>query len=210
VIPVGNRYLLCVSSYPLPKPFAEQCYADETARLYWMETEDFITFSKPEKLFPKGDGEDEGRMIDPFLFTDKDDPSRYLLLFKQKGISLSESYDLEHWSYLGRADGGENACILEENGAYLLLHSPHNGIGVKTTLDLLHWEDRGTVLPPETNEDWAKGRLTAAFAMKNEDPSVPYRYLVFFHGSRADTSPETHGNASLALYYTNDFQSYVF
>ncbi len=37
-----------------------------------------------------------------------------------------------------------------------------------------------------------------------------YRYIVFFHGSRADSYPETHGAASLAYAYTNDFEQYYF
>ena len=37
-----------------------------------------------------------------------------------------------------------------------------------------------------------------------------YKYIVFFHGSRADSSPETHGAASLAFAYTNDFSAYFF
>ncbi len=51
---------------------------------------------------------------------------------------------------------------------------------------------------------------TAAFAMENPDKASPYKYIVFFHGSRSDSYPETHGSATLAYYYTNDFQSYIF
>ena len=211
VIRVGDRYLICVCSYPMPKPLTEMSYADETARLFFMETKDFVTFSTPTRIYAKGiDYVDEGRMIDPFVLEDRNQRGRYVLFFKQKGISVSESYDLRHWNYLGHADGGENACVVAENEDYLLLHSPHNGIGLKKSNDLLHWIDCGVVLPKETEEPWANGRLTAAFAMKNENPTIPYRYIVFFHGSKKDSVPETHGSASLAMYYTDDFQTYVF
>ena len=195
---MGNRYLICVCSYPMPKPLTEMRYADETARLFFIETKDFVTFSAPTKIYAKGlDCVDEGRMIDPFVWEDQNKTGRYLLFFKQKGVSVSESYDLRHWNYLGHTDGGENACVLVENEGYLLLHSPHNGIGLKKSTDLLRWIDCGVVLPKEAEEKWANGRLTAAFAMKNENPQIPYRYIVFFHGSKKDSVPETHGSPPL-------------
>ena len=211
VLRVGEYYRIFICSYPMPKPWTEMSYADESARLFFIETTDFVTFSSPKKIYAKGlDCADEGRMIDPFVLEDQNQKGRYLLFFKQNGVSVSESYDLHNWRYLGSADGGENACVLVEDGTYLLLHSPHNGIGLKKSDDLSVWQDCGTVLPKESNEEWANGRLTAAFAMKNEDPTIPYRYIVFFHGSKKDAHPETHGAASLAMYYTNDFKTYIF
>ena len=211
VIRVRDHYRICVTSYPMPLPFEEQCYADKTARLFFIETTDFRTFSEPKKIAAKGiDCEDEGRMIDPFVLEDKDVCGRYLLFFKQNGVSISESYDLENWKYLGHVEGGENACVFVEDGRYHLIHSPHNGIGHKVSEDLSTWTDLGVCLPKETNEAFASGRLTAAFAMKNEQSEIPYRYVVFFHGSKKESSPETHGDASLAMYYTNDFETYIF
>ena len=211
VIRVGDAYRICVCSYPMPVPYEQRGYADDTARLYWIETRDFVTFTQPRRILAKGsDCADEGRMIDPFVLEDKDRAGRYLLFFKQHGVSMSESFDLENWSYLGHVEGGENASVVVENGQYHLIHSPHNGIGHKVSEDLQCWTDLGVCLPKETEAAWANGRLTAAFAMKNRDPAIPYRYLVFFHGSRRDSTPETHGDASLAFYYTDDFRRYVF
>jgi len=34
-----------------------------------------------------------------------------------------------------------------------------------------------------------------------------YKYVMFFHGSR-NVYPETHGNASLAMVFTDDFVSF--
>lgn len=211
VIRFGDRYRIFVTSYPMPYPFATCAYADETARLFFIETTDFRSFSEPQKIYAKGiECKDEGRMIDPFILEDKDVQGRYLLFFKQNGVSISESYDLASWNYLGHVDGGENACVFVEDNRYHLIHSPHNGIGHKVSDDLFAWNDLGVCLPKEANESWADGRLTAAFAMKNEQSEIPYRYLVFFHGSKQESYPETHGDASLAMYYTNDFQTYVF
>lgn len=211
IIAVGNRYRICVTSYPMPFPFSQKGYADETARLFWIDTEDFVHFSEPKRIFPKGSScADEGRMIDPFVLEDKDQQGRYLLFFKQNGVSMSESYDLENWNYLGHIEGGENACVLVEDGLYHLIHSPHNGIGHKTSKDLVDWTDCGVCLPKVTEQAWAAGRLTAAFAMKNENPKIEYRYIVFCHGSRKESMPETHGDASLAMCYTDDFTEYFF
>ena len=211
VIRYGNKYLICVTSYPMPEPFCERWFADESARLFFIETEDFVHFSKPERIYPKGkDCIDEGRMIDPYVIEDKNDAGRFLLLFKQNGVSISESRDLVNWKYLVSIDGGENACVLNLSDGYLMLHSPENGIGVMTSENLTDWKELGVILPPETKEPWASGRLTAAFAMKNPSTSVKHKYIVFFHGSRADSYPETHGAASLAMYYTDDFREFEF
>ena len=208
VIKRGAEFLIAVTSYPMPRPYLERPYADETARLYFISTKDFESFSEPRRIYPKGrvSFEEEGRMIDPFVLFDG---GMYHLFFKQNGVSRSVSRDLEEWTYLGRAEGGENACVLKRDGKYLLIHSPENGIGIKESEDLAVWSDVGTYTLCQESWDFASGRLTAAFAMEAE-PSSAYRYLVFFHGSRAEQPPETHGAASLALAFTNDFEHYVF
>ena len=211
VIRVGDKYRIFVTSYPMPDPFSVRWFADDSARLFFIETEDFVHFSEPERIYPKGKGcTDEGRMIDPYVIEDKGDVGRFLLLFKQNGVSISESRDLVNWKYLGRIDGGENACVVSVGDKYVMLHSPENGIGVKESHDLASWCEVGVFLPKESLEEWASGRLTAAFAMENPDTSAEYKYIVFFHGSVSDSYPETHGKASLAMYFTNDFKEYKF
>ena len=70
----------------------------------------------------------------------------------------------------------------------------------------MHWRETGHEPLRKPEWDWADGRLTAAFAL--ELPcGFARRYAVFFHGSR-DVFPETHGNATLALVYTDDFVSF--
>jgi hypothetical protein len=207
VIEHNGEYLISVTSYPMPLPYSERFYADETARLFFIRTKDFKTFSSPERIFPKGrDCANEGRMIDPFVFGEG---GEYLLFFKQNGVSVSRSRDLENWTYMGNIEGGENACIIKDGERYLLIHSPENGIGIKESSDLLEWRDVGLYTLGQEHWDFASGRLTAAFAIPTNDPH-PYKYIVFFHGSRADSYPETHGAASLAYAYTNDFETYTF
>lgn len=207
VLQVGDEYFIFVTSYPMPVPYHVCDHADETARLFIIKTKDFRTFSEPVRIYPKGKAcENEGRMIDPFVFKNGDE---YLLYFKQNGVSMSRSEDLEHWEFLGRIDGGENTCVISDGDRYLLIHSPKNGIGIKESRDLRSWQDIGTYTLNQDKWEFASGRLTAAFAMRNEGTNG-YKYAVFFHGSRADSVPETHGAASLALAYTDDFKEYYF
>ena len=209
VIERDGEKLICITSYPMPLTFAESSCADHTARLYLMRTKDFRTFSSPEKIYAKGKAcpfDQEGRMIDPFIL-EKD--GTFLLFFKQRGISLSVSTDLENWSYMGATSGGENACVLQKDGAYLLIHSPENGIGLKTSTDLEQWKDLGVLTLEQTNWSWASGRLTAGFAMESHG-STKYKYILFFHGSKQESVPETHGDATLACVFTNDFQTFSF
>ncbi len=121
VICQGDDYVLCITSYPMPQPFAEYPFANETARIYTMRTKDFETFSEPQMLLPKGDtpAEELGRMIDPYIIQKED---FYYLFYKQNGASFSRSKDLQHWEYLGHANVGENVCVLQFSGEYLMLH----------------------------------------------------------------------------------------
>jgi len=207
VLEKDGEFILCFTSYPMPRPFAECSIADNTARIYLMRTKDFKTFSVPEKIYAKGkscDFEAEGRMIDPFLIK-KD--GQYYLFFKQNGVSLSVSKDLDNWEFRGSAPGGENACVIEADGRYLLIHSPKNGIGIKESGDLANWEDKGIHTLEQESWDWASGRLTAGFAMKSCG-GTSSKYILFFHGSRKEAFPETHGEATLACAFTDDFQTF--
>lgn len=187
VILKDGEFYIFVTSYPMPLPYSERYWADENARLFYIKTADFKTFSEPIRLYPKGkDCENEGRMIDPFVL---DENGKYLLFFKQNGISLSVSSDLEDWEYLGRTDGGENACVLKKDGKYLLIHSPENGIGIMESSDLKAWHDLGIYTLDQQSWEWASGRLTAAFAMETE-LDENHKYAVFFHGSRKDPFPK--------------------
>ena len=210
ILRVGDEYWICVTSYPMPDPYEVRSYATDDARLFFIKTKDFQSFSAPELILAKGDTPREamGRMIDPYIFRDRDDDGLYHLFFKQNGVSHAHSRDLIHWEYDGRMNGGENACVVLHDGLYYLIHSPENGIGLKVSKDLTAWEDRGVQTLGQSRWEWASGRITAAFAM--EAPrDYPRRYLVFFHGSRADSFPETHGSASIALAATDDFETYM-
>jgi hypothetical protein len=129
VIRAGGRWLLCLQTYPTPH---NEPYGDRTARLFTMASDDLIHWEEPRLLWVKGPDvpvQEMGRMIDPYLVQDRVDPARWWCFFKQNGVSMSYSDDLETWAYFGRAEAGENACVLVEGDEYVLIHSPANGVG---------------------------------------------------------------------------------
>ncbi len=207
-----GEFVLCFTSYPMPKPYLEQDCADASARLFTMRTKDFRTFSEPALLRVKGDGvpvEQMGRMIDPFIAADKDAPGKYWIFYKQNGVSMSYSYDLLHWTDCGHVEGGENACVLVEQDRYILIHSPQNGIGIKESEDLTHWNDLGTFYLKQDAWEWAQGRITAGFAMRAH-AGLGYRYILFFHGSVRESVPETHGEASIGIAFSNNLRQFTY
>lgn len=207
IIEHNGEFLICICSYPLLKPFCDDYIADDTARLYLIKTKDFKSYSRPEIINPKGDTpiSKTGRMIDPYIL-EKD--NGYYLFFKQNGVSRAFSTDLVHWEFLGNTDGGENVCVIKHNEDYLLIHSPENGIAISKSKDLVHWTEYSHTTLLQSDWDWASGRLTAAFAAELPS-SYPHRYIMFFHGSN-NVFPETHGDATLAAAFTDDFENFVY
>jgi hypothetical protein len=183
VIRNDGEWLLCVQTYP--RPNGEQ-YGNETARIWTMASSDLEHWGEPQLLRVKGPDvpvEKMGRMIDPFLVKDKDEPGKWWCFYKQNGVSMSWSRDLRNWTYEGHTVAGENPCVLVDHGEYVLFHSPRNGIGVKRSPDLKHWTDRGVLTLGQASWPWAQGRLTAGFVLDlRRDPAVG-KALLFFHGS---------------------------
>ncbi len=205
VIEHNGLFYICVCSYPLPQPFSQNHIANDDARLFTICTKDFVSFSEPVLLNPKSGipCEKLGRMIDPYIIK-KDDI--YHLFFKQNGVSLSTSTDFKNWHCVGRTDGGENACVIDFHGEYLLIHSPQNGIAFSKSADLMSWMPHSFTTLGQAEWEWAKGRITAAFA--TELPKgFGFKYIMFFHGS-TNVFPETHGNATLAAVFTDDFENF--
>lgn len=204
VIRFGDEWVLCLQTYPTPN---NEPYGDKTARVFVMRSRDLQTWSEPELLQVKGDAvarEDMGRMIDPYLIEDKDEPGKWWCLYKQNGASLSYSYDLKSWTYFGRVEAGENVCVLIDGEEYVLFHSPKNGIGVKRSRDFQTWMDCGLLTLGQAVWPWAIGRITAGHVLDLREGFG--KYVMFFHGSDAEGTREreTHGHASLALAWSDD------
>lgn len=209
IIKVGDEYILTITSYPLPEPYKKRFYATDDARIFTMKTKDFKDFTKPELIMAKGDMRvrEMGRMIDPYIFRDKDDFKKFYLFFKQNGVSMSHSSDLLHWEFDGFSEGGENACVIVKDDEYYLIHSPDDGIGIKKSRNLREWEDLGITKLGKDHWEWASGRLTAGFLMEAPE-GFSYKYILFFHGSKKEIEPETHGGASIGIAFTDDLKNY--
>ena len=174
-----------------------------------MCSDDLVEWDEPELIAVKGPDVarvDMGRMIDPYLIEDKDEPGKWWCFYKQNGASMSWSTDLERWTYAGRVDAGENVCLLIEEDDYVLFHSPKNGVGIKRSPDLRNWTDHGLLTLGQADWPWAQGRLTAGHVLDLRDEPAVGKYVMFFHGSSPEgcALQETHGHSSLALAWSDD------
>jgi hypothetical protein len=209
VVRYGDAWVLCLQTYPRPRG---EKYADGSARIFTMRSEDLEHWDEPRLLRVKGPKvpqEAMGRMIDPFLLQDKDLPGKWWCFFKQNGISLSFSSDLENWSFFGTTPAGENPCVIVDRDEYVLFHSPGNGIGMKRSADLAHWRDEGVTTLGQKDWPWAQGRITAGFVLDLRKTPGIGKALMFFHGSRYAESDARGGFdnfASIGLAWSDDLR----
>jgi hypothetical protein len=146
-----------------------------------------------------------GRMIDPFLIEDADDPGKWWCFYKQNGVSMSWYYDLKHWNYVGRRNAGENVTVIRQGDEYVMFHAPVNGIGIKRSKHLSQWgADEKLLVLGQEQWPWAKSRVTAATVIPLKEKKCVGKYLMFFHGARIKGDQPAHGQASLALAWSED------
>ena len=212
VIKYKDEWILCLQTYPRPDHTSDQevRYGNSDARLYTMRSKDLENWSAPEIMKVKGPNveiADMGRMIDPYLLEDKDEKGKWWCFYKQNGVSMSYTYDLQNWTFFGHTESGENVCVLHENNEYILFHSPSNGIGVKRSADLRNWTDWGDLITLGQEEwNWAKGRITAGAVVNLKENRELGHYLLFFHGSGPNSEKEGDfdKNASIGVAWSDD------
>ena len=200
VIRYKNAYYLCLQTYCRENG---EKYGNARCRIFTMRSTDLIHWEAPVMLRVKGDEVPEaemGRMIDPYLVQDLQNPEKWWCLYKQNGVSMSYSYDLEHWTYHGHTESGENVCVLPKDGSYLIFHSPDNGIGVLQTEDFTAFETVGALITLGQKEwPWADGRITAGFVLDLTDDPTYGKYIMFFHGSHNElVSFDQYANIGIA------------
>ena len=210
VIRYNNRWMMCLQTYPTPNG---GFFGDESARIFTMVSDDLIKWDQPKLIRVKGPNiarKDMGRMIDPYLIEDKDQPGKWWCFFKQNGASMSWSTDLNSWTYYGHVEAGENVCLLIDENNYVLFHSPNNGVGVKRSQDFQTWTDHGLLTLGQAEWPWAQGRLTAGHVLDLRDEEAVGKYVMFFHGSSPEgcALQETHGHSSLAFAWSPDLASW--
>ncbi len=212
IVRQGDDWVLCLQTYPRP---GEEAYGNAASRIWTMRSRDLETWSEPELLRVKGPDvsrEQMGRMIDPYLLEDKNEPGKWWCFYKQNGVSMSWSRDLKSWTYAGRTPAGENACVISDGGEYVLFHSPVNGVGVKRSVDLKEWRDERVLTLGQHAWPWAQGRLTAGFVLDlRRDPAVG-KALMFFHGSdfpEKDPRGGFDNFASIGLAWSDDLKTWT-
>ena len=182
-----GRFCLCCQTYCRENG---EKYGNANCRIWLRRSDDLIHWDAPELLRVKGDAVPDaemGRMIDPYLLEDREEPGKYWCFFKQNGVSLSHSRDLVHWEYAGHADCGENVCVEVVDGEYWLWHSPPNGIGLMKSRNLVDWERSPELITlGQAHWPWARGRLTAGVVADLRSVPEVGKALLFFHG----TGPE--------------------
>ena len=217
VVRFGKEWILCLQTYPrLKYRRGEKLrWADGSARLFIMRSKDLEQWSEPELLRVKGPGvavEKMGRMIDPYLIEDKDKPGKWWCFYKQSGVSLSWSYDMKNWTYFGRADSGENVCVLVDGDEYVLFHSPGNGVGVKRSKDLKQWRDVDELITLGQEQwQWAETRITAGVVLDLRKERRIGRYVMFFHGGgpgKNKTQDNVDANCSLGIAWSDDLKNW--
>jgi hypothetical protein len=176
-----------------------------------MRSRDLKEWGEPELLKVKGNAvalEDMGRMIDPYLIRDKDEPGKWWCFYKQNGVSYSGSYDLENWNFQGNTRSGENVCVLVDRGEYLLFHSPENGIGMKRSPDGVNWRDVGELITlGQEGWPWAERRLTAGVVLDLRGEKEIGKYIMFFHGEGPGVENSIHtfvANCSIGIAWSDD------
>ncbi len=184
VIRFDNRWVICLQTYPRTNG---ERYGNKNARIWTMRSNDLEHWSGPALLRVKGPDvpvEQMGRMIDPYLFADKDVPQKWWCIYKQNGLSLSWTRDLETWTYAGNTAAAENPCVIVDHDEYVLFDSPAGGIGVKRSRDLRTWRNVALLTLGLKDWPWAQGRLTAGFVLDLRGVPAVGKAIMFFHGSR--------------------------
>ena len=212
IIRYKDDWIICLQTYVTPN---KERWGNESSRICIMRSKDLINWSEPEILKVKGNGvpvPEMGRMIDPYLLEDMDEPGKWWCYYKQNGVSMSYSYDLVNWTFHGSASSGENVTVLYKDGEYILFHSPRNGIGIKKSKTPVDWgEDIALLTLGQDHWPWARKRLTAATVIDLSGDERFGKYIMFFHGSSkegARPAYNAHNNASLAFAWSTDLETW--
>lgn len=174
IIRFGGQWVMCMQTYPT------NCH------LWITRSKDLQNWSPRDMLMVKGPDvpvEQMGRMIDPCIFEDKDEPSKYWCFWKQNGAGLAWSRDLKAWNFVGHVAAGENVGVFVDGNDYVMVSSPSNGIALKRSPDLKTWSKGEVLLLGQSDWPWAQGRLTAGCVVNwRNDPRFG-KYVMVFHGN---------------------------
>ena len=217
IIRYEDEWILCLQTYPRPdyKRGDDLKWANQSARIFIMRSKDLMNWNEPELLKVKGAEvpvSEMGRMIDPYLLEDKDEPGKWWCFYKQNGVSYSYTHDFVKWSYVGHAKSGENVTVLVEEDEYILMHSPSNGIGIKRSTDFTRWkDDEGLITLGQKDWPWAENRLTAGTVIDlRAEPGIN-KYIMFFHAGgpgKIKTQDNVDANCSIGIAWSGNLKDW--
>ena len=206
----NGRWIMALQSYPIPPG---QDWADDTARLWIMESNDLEQWDPPRQIKPEGctaNWARSRRQIDPCIVAHA---GRFWCFYKTDGqLGLLVSSDLHTWEealpdrpVLKRRDTPdrstvENVCLIKDGDEWLMFFSPcrdGRGIGTARSQNLLDWYEVQYVEFPKVN--WADNGPTAPMVIDQQDTLGVW--LMVFHGERRLVSP--HG-AALGLAWSRN------
>ncbi|MCK5104095.1 MAG: hypothetical protein KAR17_14820, partial [Cyclobacteriaceae bacterium] len=87
IVKFNNEWIMCLQTYPTPN---NETWGNATSRIWIMRSKDLVDWSEPEILMVKGDEipvSEMGRMIDPYLLEDGNEPGKWWCYYKQNGVS---------------------------------------------------------------------------------------------------------------------------
>ncbi len=211
----NNRWIMALQSYPIPPG---ETWADDSARLWIMESDDLERWDAPRPIKPDGctaNWARSRRQIDPCIVAHED---RFWCFYKTDGqLGLLTSSDLHAWEealperpVLNRKDAPdgaaiENVSLIQDGDEWLMFFSPcrdGRGIGVARSSNLLDWRDIRYLDFPTLA--WADNGPTAPMAL--DQRRTLGVWLMAFHGERRKES--AHG-AALGLAWSRDLHHWV-
>ena len=210
----NGRWVMALQSYPIPPGHD---WADDSARLWIMESDDLEAWDSPRQIKPEGCTAfwaRSPRQIDPCIVAHD---GKFWCFYKTDGqLGLLVSDDLQTWEealpdrpVLNRKDTPdkstlENVCLVKDGEEWLMFFSPcrdGRGIGRARSTNLVDWREIQYLDFPEVS--WADNGPTAPMVMDQRRQLGVW--LMVFHGERRKES--AHG-AALGMAWSRDLKQW--
>ena len=219
VFRVGDEWLMGAQTYPIPnfRRGDKLRFNNDHARLWLFHSRDLENWGNRELIKVKGPnvGEAElGKMIDPFFLRDRDVPGKWWCFWKQNGsLHGSWSLDLKTWTVgaTNIAFGENGQVFLDDNGEYVLIYAPANGIGVKRSRDLVHWREEPTILLGQKDWPWCETRLTGGYIADFRKVLGVGKYLMVWHSmgpGKIKTDANVNANCHIGVAWSDDLEAW--
>ena len=220
IIKVGDEWLMSAQTYPIVnfRRGDKLRFGDDRARIWLFRSKDLKNWNpKPELLKVKGPNlseAEQGKMIDSFIFPDRDVPGKWWCVFKQNGyLHCSWSMNLKDWNlFTTNIAFGENPQVfVDDNGEYVLIYAPENGVGVKRSKDLINWKEEETIMLGQKDWPWSEVRLTAGYIADFRSLPGVGKYLMVWHSmgpGKEKTDAVVNANTNIGVAWSDDLKTW--